>query len=111
METAVLEPTASPAPFEFKYWAFISYSHQDEAWAQWLHRALETYQVPRRLVGRVSSVGKVPRRLFPVFRDRDELPGAADLGDTIQNALIHTRYLVVICSPRSAVSRWVNEEV
>ena len=29
-----------------RYWAFISYSHADEAWAQWLHRSLETWRVP-----------------------------------------------------------------
>ena len=34
------------------YKAFISYSHADEAWARWLHRALEGYRVPRRLIGR-----------------------------------------------------------
>jgi hypothetical protein len=35
----------------FRYWAFISYSHQDKSWGRWLHRALETYRVPQRLVG------------------------------------------------------------
>ena len=39
---------------EFKYWAFISYSHQDKAWGDWLHKALETYRVPKRIVGRAS---------------------------------------------------------
>jgi len=63
----------------FKYRAFISYSHKDEAWATWLHRAIERYRVPRRLVGRTSRDGSVPRRLFPIFRDREELPTSADL--------------------------------
>jgi len=27
---------------DFKYKAFISYSHNDEKWADWLHKALET---------------------------------------------------------------------
>ena len=30
---------------QFKYWAFISYSHQDKKWGDWLHKALETYRV------------------------------------------------------------------
>lgn len=34
---------------EYRYWAFISYSHQDEEWAGWLHRAIETYRVPRNV--------------------------------------------------------------
>jgi hypothetical protein len=29
---------------QFKYRAFISYSHADEKWAMWLHKALETYR-------------------------------------------------------------------
>ncbi|HVT37198.1 MAG TPA: TIR domain-containing protein [Nevskiaceae bacterium] len=95
----------------YKYWAFISYSHRDRAWGDWLHKALETYRVPRRLVGRESRDGKIPARLFPVFRDRDELPSSADLGGVINQALADSRYQIVICSPRSAASRWVNEEV
>jgi len=27
---------------QFKYRAFISYSHSDEEWAKWLHKSLET---------------------------------------------------------------------
>ncbi|HVT36387.1 MAG TPA: toll/interleukin-1 receptor domain-containing protein, partial [Nevskiaceae bacterium] len=96
---------------DYKYWAFISYSHADRAWGDWLIRKLETYRVPRRLVGRTSRDGQVPARLFPVFRDRDELPTSADLGGVIDRALAQSRYQIVICSPRSAASRWVNEEV
>jgi hypothetical protein len=96
---------------DFKYWAFISYSHADEEWAKWLHKSIETYRVPRKIVGRETPEGEIPKRLFPVFRDRDELPGASDLGGKIQEALHHSRNLIVICSPKSAVSKWVNEEV
>ena len=98
-------------PNDFKYWAFISYSHADEEWAKWLHKSLETYRVPRKLVGRPATHGKVPKRLFPIFRDRDELPGASDLGGRLKEALTQSRSLIVICSPKSAVSKWVNEEV
>jgi hypothetical protein len=96
---------------DYKYWAFISYSHADETWGRWLHRALERYRVPRRLIGRPSRHGPLPRRVFPIFRDRDELPTASSLGDKIQQALRESRFLIVVCSPKSAVSRWVNGEV
>jgi hypothetical protein len=96
---------------EPRYWAFISYSHSDESWARWLHTGLETYGIPRKLWGRPSSRGPVPRRMFPCFRDRDELAGAAELGAKLRTALRLSRTLVVICSPRSARSKWVNEEV
>jgi tetratricopeptide (TPR) repeat protein len=101
-----LEPAAG-----FRYWAFISYSHQDKAWGRWLHRALETYRVPSRLVGQPIAAGTIPPRLSPVFRDRDELPTATDLDRTVAEALRKSWCLIVICSPASAQSRWVNEEV
>lgn len=95
----------------YKYWAFISYSHRDQAWAEWLHHALETYSVPRRLVGRESAAGPVPRRLFPVFRDQEELPSTPDLSGAIDQALSQSRYLIVIASPYAAVSKWVDQEI
>jgi hypothetical protein len=33
---------------DFHYRAFISYSHADEAWGKWLHKALETWRAPSR---------------------------------------------------------------
>lgn len=95
-----------------RYWAFLSYSHVDQRWAAWLQRALETYAVPRRFVGRTTSAGPpAPRRLRPVFRDLDELRADADLGERLQTALRQSAYLIVICSPAAASSAWVNEEV
>lgn len=111
MSVQTKDETAAALQDEYKYWAFISYSHQDEAWASWLHKSLETYKVPRKLVGRKLETGVVPRRIFPIFRDREELPGAADLGGKLKNALRRSRYLIVICSPKAAVSQWVNEEI
>ncbi len=103
------QASAMPA---FRYRAFISYSHRDKAWAGWLHRALETYAVPKRLVGQATAFGgEIPERLAPIFRDRDELASATDLGRKVNEALAQSESLLVICSPRSATSHWVNEEV
>ena len=96
---------------EFKYWAFISYSHADARWGDWLHAALETYRLPSRLVRNAKPAGSVPRRIFPVFRDREELASSSSLGENITGALRQSRALIVICSPRAATSRWVNEEI
>jgi tetratricopeptide (TPR) repeat protein len=95
----------------FRYRAFISYSHQDKAWADWLHKALEGYAIPQRLVGQATAAGVIPKRLTPIFRDRDELASAHDLGGKVNEALAQSANLIVICSPRAATSRWVNEEV
>jgi len=96
---------------EFKYWAFLSYSHQDRKWGDWLHKALETYRFPRRLIGTESLNGKVPQRLYPIFRDQEELSASADLGSRINEALRGSRYLIVICSPHAAQSNWVSQEI
>ncbi|WP_052108255.1 toll/interleukin-1 receptor domain-containing protein [Aerolutibacter daejeonensis] len=94
-----------------RYRAFLSYSHADAAWARWLLRRLETYRVPSRLVGTHGANGVIERRLGTFFRDREELPTAGDLGETIRAALADSETLVVICSPTAAQSRWVNAEV
>ena len=96
---------------QFKYWALISYSHADAKWGDWLHTALETYRVPTRLVRKAQSKGAVPKRIFPIFRDREELATSSSLGENIEQGLRLSRALVVICSPRSANSRWVNQEI
>jgi WD40 repeat protein len=88
-------------------------SHVDARWAAWLHKSLETYRIPKTLVGTMSSDGltAIPRRLFPLFRDRDELAGASSLGDKIEGALQASRNLIVICSAHAARSKWVNQEI
>jgi tetratricopeptide (TPR) repeat protein len=95
----------------FAYRAFISYSHKDKDLAQRLHRDVESYRIPSKLVGKVTGVGKVPRRLRPIFRDREELPASGDLSAELSAALRQSQFLVVICSPAAAKSRWVNEEI
>ena len=89
---------------EFNYDAFISYSHRDMAWARWLQRRLETFPVPRGL-----AEGEGRRRLR-VFRDQTDLAGV-ELQTSLEKELRSARYLIVLCSPNSAASHWVNEEV
>jgi tetratricopeptide (TPR) repeat protein len=94
-----------------RYWAFISYSHRDAAFGRRLHRKLETYALPRRLVGRETAQGKVPKKLAPIFRDREELAAAHDLSTEVRAALKASRCLIVVCSPASAASQWVGREI
>ncbi len=94
-----------------KYWAFISYSHRDTRAAVALQRALETYRLPRRLIGTRTAAGEIPAFLKPVFRDRDEMEAGADLKATVREALQQSRYLIVLCSPAAARSPWVNREI
>src|SRR5215471_15138820 len=95
----------------FKYRAFISYSHRDSAFGRRLHRRLEAYRVPRRLVGRETAMGTVAQRLTPIFRDREELAAATDLTKEVEEALRQSGALVAVCSPAAASSSWVGREI
>jgi hypothetical protein len=94
-----------------RYRAFLSYSHKDKSWANWLHRALESYHVDRDLVGRKTPAGEIPQTLRPIFRDRDDFAGGPSLKEATLRAIEASDFLVVICSPNAASSRYVNEEV
>lgn len=91
-----------------KYDAFISYRHTepDMYIAKKVHKGLETLKVPRG-VTRKSGKKKIER----VFRDQEELPIGSDLGDNIRAALAESEYLIVICSPRTPESDWVQKEI
>ena len=109
---AMMDARASVPPVhERRYRAFISYSHADERAAGRLHRWLETYRIPARLVGTESARGRVERRMVPIFRDRAELPAATSLGAEVQKALAASDALLVLCSPSAARSRWVDAEI
>jgi tetratricopeptide (TPR) repeat protein len=97
--------------FPHAYWAFLSYSGRDRAVAKGLQRALETYAVPRRLVGRATPAGPAPRYFRPIFRDRTELAADSDLVARIATALDQSAYLIVLCSPHAAKSHWVDKEI
>ena len=91
---------------KYEYYAFISYKREDEKWARWLQHRLEHFKLPSNLNGRTD----LPKEIRPIFRDTTELtPG--NLPDQIQKALEHSKFLILICSPRSAKSEWVNKEV
>jgi eukaryotic-like serine/threonine-protein kinase len=94
-----------------KYRAFLSYSHRDAAWGKWLHGALERYQIDRDLRGRQTATGLVPETLRPIFRDRDDFSAGHSLSEQTLAALEVSQFLIVLCSPDAARSKYVNEEI
>jgi tetratricopeptide (TPR) repeat protein len=98
-------------PVAFRFRAFLSYSHRDKAWAAWLHRALEHFRIDKDLIGRPTAAGPVPGSLKPIFRDRDDFAAGHSLTEQTLAALAASQFLVVICSPRAAQSKYVNEEI
>lgn len=87
-------------------YAFISYSHKDVKWAKWLQKKLEWYRLPTEAHNELTD----SRYLRPVFRDRDTLTSGV-LNDELLSHLESSKYLVVLCSPNSAQSEWVSDEI
>ena len=87
------------------YDAFISYRHlpKDEAIAKRLQVLLENYRPPRGL--------GVKQRINRVFLDRSELPTSQDLGQSLEDALLSSDYLIVILSEQTKESKWCMEEI
>lgn len=98
---------------DFTYYAFISYSHKDQKWAEWIQRAIEHYKLPAII--RKEAQKPLPKRIAPVFRDATDL-GVDALVDGLHEELEKSRFLIVVCSPNSAKpnaegKRFVDEEV
>jgi hypothetical protein len=98
-------------PIGLKYRAFISYSNTDTSWAKWLHGKLEGFPIDKDLVCRETATGAIPKTLRPIFRDRDDFTAGDTLSEQTLEALDASQALVVICSPASATSHYVNEEL
>lgn len=89
------------------YRAFISYSQQDKVWGKRIHTWLETYRIPDG----VAPDKAADRRLGRFFRDEEDMAAASDIGVIVRRAIENAESLIVICSPRSAQSKWVNAEI
>lgn len=93
----------------FKYYAFISYSHRDKKTAQRLHKRLRSYHLPSKLI---QSHPELPKKLGEVFLDEANLVAKdGSLTESLRGYLDDSNYLILICSPDSAKSRYVNDEV
>src|SRR3954471_22234235 len=110
-EDAAAAPAGGREPRAYRYRAFLSYSHRDRAFCEWLHGALERTRIDKDLVGKVTRFGPVPASLRPIFRDREDFAAGASLGRETLAALEASQFMIVLCSPDAARSPHVNEEV
>lgn len=99
---------AKSSLYSVSYDAFISYRHNetDSKVAMKLQQELEHLRVPK---GVTTKPGHKP--IQRVFVDEGELSSCADLGMQIREALKNSEYLIVICSPATPDSPWVNSEI
>ena len=89
-----------------KYDAFVCYKHGaiDSAAALTLQRALENYRAPKGVADKRRPFGRI-------FVDEGELASCADFGQQICDALKNSEWLIVICSPDTPLSPWVQLEI
>lgn len=96
---------------EYKYYAFISYSRKNNKAAAYLHKSLERFRIPVKYVAK-EFCPDGQKYLRPIFRDRRDLEvKEGSFTNDIRTAIEQSRYLIVLCSPDTALSHWVNEEV
>ena len=91
----------------YHYYAFISYSTADSKWAKWLQHHLSYYHIPSSV--KKSKIG-IPNKIRPIFIYEYDLAGN-QLHSAIQQELEASKYLIVICSPNAAKSKYVNDEI
>lgn len=91
----------------YSYDAFISYRHcpLDEAVATRLQELLERYRPPK------GACGGNKVRINRIFRDKTELPTSSDLDTALTEALLSSRYLIIVLSEETKNSKWCMEEI
>lgn len=92
----------------YKYYAFVSYRSSDEKWAKWLQDKIEAYRLPTTVQKMNASLPK--SKLRPCFRYHTDIQ-PNELKTELRNKLEQSKYLLVICTPRSAQSPWVGNEI
>lgn len=92
---------------KYEYYAFISYKREDEKWAEWLQEKLEYYKLPTYIK---EDRPDIPDFIRPIFRDATDLEIGL-LNENIHRGLRESRYLIVVCSPNTPKSKWVNLEI
>lgn len=92
---------------QYKYFAFISYNSKDTEWGKRVQKKLEGYRMPATLCSEHNWERKPIKPVF--FAPTDIQPGG--LTAELQERLKASRNLIVICSPNSAKSQWVDKEI
>ena len=91
----------------YKYFAFISFQSADAKDAVRLQHAIESYRLPAVL----CKESNVPRRIKPLYCYLNDMHAGEELMQELKSRMEQSRYLIVVCSPRSAKSVYVNSGI
>lgn len=81
---------------------FISYSRADKSFVDKLVKQLERFSIPKAL--------GLPSRRLRIFVDTKDLIGTSYY-EAVEKALVESRKLIVVCSPSSRKSQYVEDEI
>lgn len=100
---------------EKTYCGFISYCHEkrDTAVAKALQSSLENYWIPRAILKDINEITKQKpnKKLGAFFRDNTELRVGKDLSNILEQALIKSDWLIVVCSSKTPDNDWIKLEI
>lgn len=91
----------------YKYFAFISFQSADAREAVRLQHAIESYRLPAVL----CKQNNVPRKIKPLYCYLNDMHAGEELMQELKSRMEQSRYLIVVCSPRSAQSVYVNSGI
>ena len=89
----------------YKYFAFISFQSSDAKQALWVQKQIENYRLPTT-IQRINKT--LPKRMRPCFCYLNDISLSEELMQELKLRMWQSEYLIVICSPRSAKSQFVN---
>jgi tetratricopeptide (TPR) repeat protein len=87
------------------------FSPVDSGAARRVRCRLEGFRVDRELVGCPTRIGPVPETLRPIFSDRHDFFASPSLEPATVAALADSAALVILASPHSVRSRYVDKQI
>ncbi len=97
-----------PSDRTYQYFAFISFQNADAREAVRLQHAIERYRLPAVLCRHDRSI---PRHIRPLYCYINDMHAGEEMMQELKQRMEQSRYLIVVCSPHSANSVYVNSGI
>jgi len=96
---------------QFQYFGFISYSRKDIKAATFLQNNIEHFRYDKRITS--SKIHLADKKyLRPIFLDRTDLiVDEREFSIELNQNLERSKYLIVLCTESSAISKYVADEI
>jgi len=95
------------AELEGASWAVVAFAPEDAAWCDWIYRHLNGYRLPISLVDRLTTHCIARPDCLSIFPDRRDPTHP----ERAARAEADCSYLIVVCSPHSAASHMVDDQI